>query len=66
MEIRFVRKTKDSYTGNCPALYEVTELSGGFVVQGKKLDAETRAQLRDLGADEDGVWIPRDVIYPGE
>ena len=32
------------------------------MIQGKRLDAETRAQLRDLGADEDGVWVPADVI----
>ena len=35
---------------------------GGYVIQGKRLDAATRAQLRDLGADEDGVWVPADVI----
>jgi len=27
-----------------------------------QIDAATRAQLRDLGADEDAVWVPADVI----
>ena len=26
------------------------------------LDAETRAQLRDLGGDEDAVFVPANVI----
>jgi hypothetical protein len=59
MEIKFIRKTAESAGGNCPALYEAP---GGYVIQGRKLDEATRAQLRDLGADEDGVWIPADVI----
>ena len=29
---------------------------------GKLLDAETRAQLRDLGGDEDAVFVPANVI----
>lgn len=59
MKIRFMWKDDSSYTGNCPAMYEAP---GGYVVQGKKLDAETRAQLRDLGGDEDGVFVPANVI----
>lgn len=52
-------KTRDSVVGNCPALYRT---NGGYVVQGKKLDDGTRTQLRDLGRDEDGVFVPADVI----
>jgi hypothetical protein len=52
-------KTTGSNTGNCPAIYEAP---GGYVVQGKVLDADTRAQLRDLGGDEDGLFIPADVL----
>lgn len=52
-------KTGASNTGNCPAMYRA---EGGYVIQGKKLDAATRAQLRDLGGDEDGVFVPADVI----
>ena len=59
MKIRFMWKTSGSNVGNCPALYEA---DGGYVAQGKKLDAGTRAQLRDLGGDEDAVFIPADVI----
>lgn len=59
MKIEFMWKTGGSNTGNCPARYKAP---GGYVIQGRKLDDETRAQLRDLGADEDGVWVPADVI----
>ena len=62
MKIQFQRKTGDSYTGSCPARYLVTEAPGGYVIQGKKIDEETRTQLRDMGADEDAVWVPTDVI----
>ena len=44
-------KDRDSNVGNCPAQYKVTEAPGGYIIQGKKVDAATRAQLRDLGAD---------------
>jgi len=59
MEIRFMWKAGASNIGNCPAMYEAP---GGYVIQGKRLDAETRARLRDLGTDEDGVFVPADVI----
>jgi hypothetical protein len=52
---------------NCPARYEVISGEGGFVIQGKLLDAETRAQLRNLGSGETAVWVPADVITgPGK
>lgn len=52
-------KDSGSNVGNCPAMYKA---SGGYVIQGKRLDAETRAQLRDLAGDEDGVFVPAGVI----
>lgn len=52
-------KDSGSNVGNCPALYEAP---GGYVVQGKVLDAETRAQLQDLGNDEAAVYVPANVI----
>ena len=52
-------KDRDSNVGNCPALYRA---DGGYVVQGKVLDAETRAKLRDLGGDEAAVFIPANVL----
>ena len=59
MHIEFMWKDESSYTGNCPAMYRT---EGGYVVQGKVLDAETRAQLRDLGGDETAVFVPANVI----
>ena len=52
-------KDSGSGTGDCPALYRAP---GGYVVQGKVLDAETRAKLRDLGGDEAAVFIPANVL----
>ena len=52
-------KTNTSAVENCPALYKAP---GGYVVQGKALDAETKAQLRQFGAGEDAVFVPADVI----
>lgn len=60
MNITFIRKTNESINGNCPAIYATDD--GRYVIQGKMLDATTRAQLRDLGDDEDAVVIPADVI----
>jgi hypothetical protein len=60
MELKFIRKTSGSLGGNCPALYQTDR--GTYVVQGWQLDDETRAKLRDLGADESAVEVPADVI----
>lgn len=43
----------------CPALYKT---DGGYVVQGKMLDADTRAALRGLGDDEDAIFVPANVL----
>lgn len=59
MKIRFMWKDIASGGGGCPAIYEAP---GGYVVQGKLLDAETRAQLRDLAADEDAIFVPDNVL----
>ena len=59
MQIEFMWKTDGSAVENCPALYRAP---GGYVVQGKTLDAETRAALRQHGTDEDAVFVPADVI----
>jgi hypothetical protein len=59
MQIEFMWKDAQSNVGGCPALYKAP---GGYVVQGKALDAETRAQLRQLSGDEDAVWVPANVI----
>ena len=62
MKISFQWKDEDSNIGGCPTQYKVTSTEGGYVIQGKRLDAETRAQLRDLAPDEDAVWVPDNVI----
>jgi hypothetical protein len=59
MDIEFQWKTAESNRENCPARYKAP---GGYVIQGRRLDATTRAQLRNLSPDEDAVWVPGDVI----
>lgn len=59
MDLEFLWKTGESNINNCPALYRTGD---GYVVQGKTLDASTRAQLRQLGADEDAIFVPADVL----
>jgi len=59
MKIKFMWKDSGSNTGNCPAMYEAP---GGYVIQGKMLDDETRTQLRDLGGGETAVFVPANVI----
>ncbi|GAB3165898.1 hypothetical protein GCM10027059_24150 [Myceligenerans halotolerans] len=59
MDLRFMWKDEKSGLEGCPALYEAP---GGYVVQGVKLDDETRAQLRQLADDEDGVFVPANVL----
>lgn len=62
MDIEFMWKDKDSGGGGCPALYSVREAPGGYIVQGKKINDETRAVLRQLAADEDAVYVPANVL----
>jgi hypothetical protein len=62
MQIEFQFKTGGSAIENCPARYKVTSAEGGYIVQGRVLDGETRAQLRQLAPDEDAVWVPADII----
>jgi hypothetical protein len=59
MQIEFMWKDAHSNVGGCPALYKAP---GGYVVQGVVLDEQTRAQLRQLAAGEDAVWVPANVI----
>jgi hypothetical protein len=59
MKIQFLWKDTGSGGGGCPAIYKAP---GGYVVQGKNLDAETRAQLRQLADDEDAIFVPANVL----
>ncbi|MCZ3388957.1 MAG: lipid A biosynthesis lauroyl acyltransferase [Actinomycetia bacterium] len=58
-QLKFLWKAFNSGTAGCPALYRSGD---GYVVQGIKLDTQTRAALRQLADNEDGVWVPADVI----
>lgn len=60
MKIEFIRKTKESTTGNCPAIYKAA--NGNYVIQGWTIDDDTRAQLRDLADNETAIEVPADVI----
>jgi hypothetical protein len=60
-QLEFLWKDPTSHTGSCPALYGAPG-DGGYVVQGKKLDAATRTRLRDIAADEDAVFVPAAVL----
>lgn len=57
--LTYLWKAVASGGGGCPALYRT---DGGYVVQGIKLTEGERAQLRQLAADEDGVFVPADVL----
>lgn len=59
MKIEFLWKDTGSGGGGCPAIYRAP---GGYVVQGKLLDDETRAQLRQLAGDEDAIYVPANVL----
>lgn len=58
-ELAFLWKDIDSGSSGCPALY-ATE--GGYVVQGIKLTDDERTQLRQLADNEDGVFVPANVL----
>jgi hypothetical protein len=60
MKIEFIRKTRGSINGNCPAIYRAD--NGNYVIQGWKIDDATRAQLRDLADNETAIEVPADVI----
>lgn len=57
--LEYLWKDSGSSVTGCPALYRT---EGGYVVQGIKLSAAERAQLRQLADDEDGVFVPANVL----
>jgi len=62
MQIEFEKKTaKNCVGGDCPARYRVIGAPGGHVYVGKKLDADTRAQIGHIADDEDALWVPDDL-----
>jgi hypothetical protein len=60
MKLTFIRKTRESTTGNCPAIYQRED--GRYVIQGWRITNDERAQLRDLADNEDAIVVPADVI----
>lgn len=58
-DLEFLWKDTASNGATCPALYRT---DGGYVVQGIKLDDATRGQLRQLADNEDGVFVPANVL----
>jgi hypothetical protein len=58
-DLEFLWKDNGSGGGGCPALYRT---DGGYVVQGIKLDDATRSQLHQLAHDEEGVFVPANVL----
>lgn len=59
MKLTYLWKDRGSGAGGCPALYAT---DGGYVVQGVRLDDDTRATLRDLADNEDAVFVPANVL----
>lgn len=55
----FMWKDDSSGGAGCPALYRT---EGGYVVQGIKLDDAARNALRQLADNEDGVFVPANVL----
>lgn len=58
-DLEFLWKDSGSGGGGCPALYKT---DSGYVVQGVKLTDDERAQLRQLADNEDGVYVPANVL----
>lgn len=58
-KLAFMWKDSNSGAGGCPALYRT---EGGYVVQGIKLTDDEHAQLRQLANNEDGVFVPDNVL----
>jgi hypothetical protein len=59
---RLCKAADSAREDECPAMY-VDEDPSMMVGQGKRLDAETTAQLLHLGKDETGVAIPTETVF---
>ena len=62
LRTEFMWKDANSNVGDCPSLNRVIEGPDGYVVVGKNVDAETRAQIPQVGDDETAVFVPANVI----
>jgi hypothetical protein len=48
--------------GTCPAVYDLAELPGDLVIQGKQASRELLGKLTGVAADENAVIIKRDLV----
>jgi hypothetical protein len=62
MKLRRLAKDPRSGTGDCPAVYVAEDDPTVMVVQGKRLDAETAAELQDALGDETAVRISAETL----
>ena len=62
MKLRKLAKDDKSNTGKCPAVYVAADDPAVMVVQGKRLDPDTTAELDDALADETAVRIPAETM----
>lgn len=60
MELELLWQVPDCNGGDCPAWYRAK--NGDYVMQGRKLDADTHDKLRNLGSDETAVVVPAALI----
>ncbi len=62
MKLRRLAKDPRSNTGECPSVYVAEDDPTVMVVQGKRLDADTRAELHDVLDDETAVRISAETL----
>ncbi len=62
MKLRKLVKDPRSNTGECPSVYVADDDPAVMVVQGKRLDTDTTAELRDVLDDETAVRISAETI----
>jgi hypothetical protein len=62
MKLRKLAKDPGSNTGECPSVYVAEDDPTVMVVQGKHLDAATRAELQDMLDDETAVRISAETV----
>lgn len=58
-KIEFMWKDKDSFKDGCPGLHRAPD---GYIVQGRPVTAEERAQLQELGDGDGAVFVPANVL----
>lgn len=67
MQLEFQFKTDGPcWDNSCPSRWRVVSAEGGYVIVGKKIDAQTRAQIGPIAEDEDLLWVPPDIIERGD